>query len=428
MSTVHICLNDILGVAVACEVIFYPGDTPFFNGSALAVSGARSIRLDAGGNGSVTLLPGRYAVRFSGIISNTDTLLILVPGEEGEYQLPELICGGNWVLPLRDFLQKARDLSDVADPATAFDNIKQTATTAIAGVVSLATQAEVDAGTDTEKCVTPATLANATGMGQVHVITVPDMAGRFALTPAQIHVGDLVEQTDTHAVYQALDTALLRIEAGYVEIGTRATVPETGLMQGLLAFWKMDEETGLRVDATGNGNDLSDTNAVGFDLGKYGNAAAFDGTNSLSAASPIIAGDSDFTIAAWIKPSEFNSYNIVASNFPLVSFGLNSGYVHFYAGGPNDCNGDLVTINEWSLITFRREGDSCFASVNAGTPATIGATNTEAPANFTIGQEANREGYFKGLVDEIGVWNRALSDAEISELYNNGNGISYPFA
>lgn len=147
MSTVHICLNDIFGVAVACEVIFYPGDTPFFNGSALAVSGARSIRLDAGGNGSVTLLPGRYMVRFLGITGNTDTLQIFVPNEEGVYQLAELLGGE----APQDFLRKSQNLSDVADPAIAFDAIKQAATATTAGVVCLASQAEVDSGTNTPK-------------------------------------------------------------------------------------------------------------------------------------------------------------------------------------------------------------------------------------------------------------------------------------
>ena len=263
---------------------------------------------------------------------------------------------------------------------------------------------------------------------EVELVPASNAAGRFALTPAQVNIGDLIEQADTHAIYEVIDKEWLNNETGYVQIGIRAAAPVSGLPNGLLAYWKLDEESGVRVDATGNGNDLSDTNAVGFDLGKFGNAAGFDGTNSLTAASPIIAGDANFTIAAWINPSEFNSYNIVASSFPLVSFGLNDGYLHFYAGGPSDCNGDAVTVNEWSFVVFRRQGNSCFGSVNAGTVMITEATDTEAPANFTIGQEANREGYFQGLIDEMGVWNRALSDAEITQLYNNGNGISYPFA
>jgi hypothetical protein len=144
MSTVHICLKDIFDVAVACNVIFYPEDTPFFSGSALAVSGAHSILIDADGTGSITLLPGRYTVRFAKITGNTDTLIILVPTGDGVYELKDLICAGNWVLPLRDLLQISKNLSDVADPAAAFAAIKQPATAVTPGVVQLAAQAEVD--------------------------------------------------------------------------------------------------------------------------------------------------------------------------------------------------------------------------------------------------------------------------------------------
>jgi len=161
MSTVHICLKDIFGVALDGEVIFSPGDTPFFDGSAVAISGACSVRLDADGNGSVTLLPGRYAVRFSGITSTTDTLYIVVPNDEATYELPTLVIAGNWILPFRDFLQCAKNLADLADPAAAFAAIKQAATATASGVVQLATQAEVDAGSDPAKAITPATLASA---------------------------------------------------------------------------------------------------------------------------------------------------------------------------------------------------------------------------------------------------------------------------
>src|SRR6056297_2582726 len=47
---------------------------------------------------------------------------------------------------LSDYLQKASNLSDVASAATAFNNIKQNATTSSAGVVEQATTAEAQAG------------------------------------------------------------------------------------------------------------------------------------------------------------------------------------------------------------------------------------------------------------------------------------------
>lgn len=57
-------------------------------------------------------------------------------------------------------LAKASNLSDVPNAATAFDNIKQGATTSATGVVELATQAETNARTDTGRAVTPASLAD----------------------------------------------------------------------------------------------------------------------------------------------------------------------------------------------------------------------------------------------------------------------------
>jgi hypothetical protein len=35
---------------------------------------------------------------------------------------------------------------------------------------------------------------------------------------------------------------------------------------------------------------------------------------------------------------------------------------------------------------------------------------------------------FKGKIDELGLWDRLLTSNEISTIYNNGNGLSYPFS
>lgn len=60
-----------------------------------------------------------------------------------------------------DFITATNNLSDVAAPATAFDNIKQAATEGASGVAEIATTAEVTAGTDDTRIVTPAKLAAA---------------------------------------------------------------------------------------------------------------------------------------------------------------------------------------------------------------------------------------------------------------------------
>ncbi len=440
MSTVHICLNDIFGVAVACEVIFYPGDTPFINGAALAVSGARSIRLDAGGNGEVALLPGRYTVRFLGITGNTDALQILVPREEGVYQLAELVGGE---LP-RDFLQKSKNLSDVADPATAFEAIKQAATAESAGVICLATQEEVDAGTDTTKAISPETFANAakwaTAGEGVRLVSVADAAERLALAATQVAVGNLVEQTDTRTVYQVLDVAMLNQETGYVEIGVRPA--PTSLNTALLAFWNLDEESGVRVDATGNGHDLSDINGATSVPGVIGNAAYSDGNQSLGSGYDFALRDfSSFSVLTWFKcaPGEGNALiNDYADGWGIYATGGPSSppaLIYFWNGSTSNgtCYMQAPTDlrdNAWHQIGLVRNGDQCTLYVDGLAVETVTATlDTPFPVdvlNLLGNYDGNDRG--AGAIDLTGVWERALSDAEVAALYNNGNGLAYPFA
>ena len=48
--------------------------------------------------------------------------------------------------------------------------------------------------------------------------------------------------------------------------------------------------------------------------------------------------------------------------------------------------------------------------------------------NLSLSQIGFKGRSFKGTIDELGIWNRALTDADVSKLYNNGNGLSYPFS
>ena len=77
----------------------------------------------------------------------------------------EASVGTSWTVlehNLVGALMASNNLSDVADAATAFGNIKQAATTFATGVVELATQAETQAKTDTTRAVTPSGLADFT--------------------------------------------------------------------------------------------------------------------------------------------------------------------------------------------------------------------------------------------------------------------------
>jgi len=88
-------------------------------------------------------------------------------------------------------LAKASNLSDVANAATAFGNIKQSATTSATGVVELATQAEVLAGTDTSRAVVPVDLAAAQA-----VVSNPKAMAQGVHLTASSTVGSLTVADD----------------------------------------------------------------------------------------------------------------------------------------------------------------------------------------------------------------------------------------
>ena len=69
---------------------------------------------------------------------------------------------GTVTTSLAEKLAKADNLSDVASAVTAFNNIKQDATTSVTGAVELATSAEAEARTATTKALTPDSVANFT--------------------------------------------------------------------------------------------------------------------------------------------------------------------------------------------------------------------------------------------------------------------------
>lgn len=60
-----------------------------------------------------------------------------------------------------------------------------------------------------------------------------------------------------------------------------------------------------------------------------------------------------------------------------------------------------------------------------GKLANAGSIDSSAGANFTIGRYFEGTTYFNGTVDEVGMWNRSLTDTEINSLWNNGFGLQY---
>lgn len=206
------------------------------------------------------------------------------------------------------------------------------------------------------------------------------------------------------------------------------------LTDNILAYWKLDANGSALslADSTGNGNTLTNSGGVGLGTGKIGGGASFGGGAQYLQSS--FAGNlgSNFSISFWfngtdataglnqlgqwtdswvIGSNSSNGLYFISSGNGVFNFPISNafdGSWHFYTVISNNGSGSLYVDGATDLIIHS------FGTLTSSTPLTIGAT--EGYENSTFGQ-----------VDEVGIWSRALSAAEVTELYNSAAGNSYPF-
>jgi hypothetical protein len=219
-------------------------------------------------------------------------------------------------------------------------------------------------------------------------------------------------------------------------------IPSSGsstLLNNLLAYWKLDETSGTRIDSHGS-NNLIDNNTVGSATGKIGNAASFVAANSeyLSVNSSQLSFAGDFTISVWNKPTSVvgTSASYVLSKDDTTNREyhiqlLSSNYnFQVWNGATKYLMSLPATSGVWQhlMMWYDSVAGTLYASVNNGTPATgavPGINTTSAP--FLVGVRGDFKGYYDGLIDEVGIWTRLLTTAERTQLYNSGSGLTYPF-
>jgi len=134
--------------------------------------------------------------------------------------------------------------------------------------------------------------------------------------------------------------------------------------------------------------------------------------------------ETDFSFNIWIKKVGTESMAILTKGGSAYSYTpIPDTMVGQYWG----VNGGTLTVGGWSMVTVTRNATHTTIYMN-GTYFDSAALNNPSGDGIDVdlGDGSNiGEPNFDGLMDEMGVWNRSLSDSEISELYNNGSGISY---
>ena len=222
------------------------------------------------------------------------------------------------------------------------------------------------------------------------------------------------------------------------------------LTDNLLAWYKFNEASGNAADSSGNGHTLTNSNSTAFVTGKIGNAADLvpasgNGFNdSTSPTWPSIGGDA--TIQVWFYPDANHGAEgagLVAylSSEAVGNYMLAWGSQRIYAYDRPTAGSwrvyqtpaSGVSLSNWHHIVWRRSSDTVTIWIDGSSVSVTsagGATTGWGTPWFIIGGYTSADpGYIPdGKVDMVGVWDRAISDSEIGQLYNGGTGFDHPFS
>lgn len=198
----------------------------------------------------------------------------------------------------------------------------------------------------------------------------------------------------------------------------------------LVAYWPMDEGEGDVIkDESGSGHDGTIKGATWVD-GKFGKGLAFDGQDDYVDCGETLAGREikAFTVAAWVKIESWSNGAAIVylggEDYASWAAAVNTG-----TSGGRSIDFQYGRILGHQEVFYSDEGWHHIAAVYDGSYARLYKDGQEvyneeytSPVDFSgsrtvLGTHPVHERSFKGVIDEVRIYDRALSGEEITGLY-----------
>ena len=208
-----------------------------------------------------------------------------------------------------------------------------------------------------------------------------------------------------------------------------AAVP-TATEATLIAHWDFDERSGTTAfDSAGSNN--GEVNGAQWVDGVFGGALEFDGVDDY-----VNCGNNDsldmtdeLTISAWIKRPDFSTHgvivgknngNAVTAGYGLFSYKEGLEFTFYSQGWRRTTPRFPVTANQWHHVAGTFNGNILYLYVDGEQRASLAYNgDITAAAGYPVQiayWRSRLPQHFNGLIDDIRIYDVALSPAEIREL------------
>ena len=210
-----------------------------------------------------------------------------------------------------------------------------------------------------------------------------------------------------------------------------AAPPAGSTLTDVAAYWSFNSSTNFNVPDVG-GSTLTKGNGASWSAnGKFGGALSVNGYSQslydLSSPAYLPIGNSSYSQSLWFKPTVVNSSGFISWGLretkrfnALRMLNVGAGIHHYWYRGDITCEASACpfSTSTWSHVATTYDGTTRSIYFNGVLKIsdTPGALNTTA-VNFHIGGTASNE-FFNGLIDDVAIYKRALTAAEVAALAN----------
>ena len=245
----------------------------------------------------------------------------------------------------------------------------------------------------------------------------------------------------TSASFSAAGSYVLRLTVSDGALSASDSVsvtvnPSSTLVSGLVAHYRLNETSGTVADDAAGSYNGTLRNGAAWAPGRYAGGVSFDGVNDYISLPAINASGSGLTVAMWVRTSSFqpsdqqflskatgtseqqHDWMLGLSSGRRLRFRLRSNAV---TSTLTANSGDLPQ-NTWYHATATYDGTRMRLYVNGvevGSTSKSGAVamNPNVPVN--LGRNSGGGRYMKGVLDDVRIYNRALTPAEIKTVMSN---------
>lgn len=211
---------------------------------------------------------------------------------------------------------------------------------------------------------------------------------------------------------------------------------ETPDASGLVGYWKFDNDL---TDSSGLNNNGTSIGKITYTDAIFGKGAKFDGKSYIEVAdSDSLDLSESFTFSFWLYKEAAKTtsdgvpyiakMNDEGKDYPYGMYEWNPLTPNlFYTsdeGGDDIDSNQKFDINQWSLITSTYDGRTMRMYINGDMVKNELVTTTIYPSSMPLyigfSEFMNAGWYLKGVMDELRIYNKALSYEEVGDLYNAG--------